>query len=259
MIFKRIITLSCLVTSVLSAAEGETYSSVEKAPPGKHKIALYGWLPAIDADSTVDGDTAPIDFSAKDILDNAEGAVFTRYEYLRHDNIGYYADFQWVNITGDSTVGPLDIDADIEQITVDLGAFYRLNLKNGAFFDSMLGIRYVDLKQKVNIDGPGPIAKQNLGGSEDWVEPVIGARLGLPMTETLTFLLRGDYGGFGVGSAADKNYNVVVATEWAFDEQWSTIIGWKYNYLDYSRGSGDDKFGFDGSFAGVIAAITYSF
>ncbi|MDD7983822.1 hypothetical protein PQO01_02525 [Lentisphaera marina] len=137
--------------------------------------------------------------------------------------------------------------------------FYRLNLRNGAFFDTMLGIRYVDLKQKIDVTPPGPIPTQNLGGSEDWVEPVIGARIGLPMTETLTFIMRGDYGGFGVGSAADKNYNVIVATEWAFDEQWSTILGWKYNYLDYSRGSGADEFGFDGSFSGVIAALTYSF
>mgnify|MGYP000117644506 CR=1 FL=1 len=253
---KKILPLTCLCASIFAAEEGESYKSVEK---GKHKIAFYGWLPAIDADSTVDGGTAPIDFSAKDVFDNAEGAVFTRYEYLSPDNIGYYADFQWVNITGDTTEGPLGVDADIEQITADLGAFYRLNLRDGAFFDAMLGIRYVDLKQKVDVDGPGPGPTKNLGGSEDWLEPVIGARLGIPMTETLTFLLRGDYGGFGVGSAADKNYNVVVATEWAFDEQWSTILGWKYNYLDYSRGSGNDEFGFDGSFAGVIAAITYSF
>lgn len=238
-------TLSCAI----SAEQDKT----------KHKIGFYGWLPKIDADSTVEGGTAPLDFSTKDVLNDLDGAFSGRYEYLNSNNLGFYTEFQWVSLHVNEGVGPSEINADIEQITADLGMFYRLNLKNGAYFDTMLGLRYVDLKQKITVKPPSPIPNQNLGGSEDWLEPVIGARLGLPMNDTLTLILRGDYGGFGVGSAADKNYNIMVATEWAFRENWSTVVGWKYNYLDYSRGSGADEFGFDGSFSGLIMALIHHF
>ncbi|MDD7983821.1 hypothetical protein PQO01_02520 [Lentisphaera marina] len=83
---RYLIPLSFMLTSPLIAEE---YDSVEKAPKGKHKIGVYGWVPKVDADSTVDGGTAPIDLSAKDVLDNLSGAFSGRYEYLRHDKIGY--------------------------------------------------------------------------------------------------------------------------------------------------------------------------
>jgi len=36
--------------------------------------------------------------------------------------------------------------------------------------------------------------------SEYWVDPVIGARWTLPLSESWSFRLRGDLGGFGIGS-----------------------------------------------------------
>ena len=86
------VALAILANSSLSAQE--TNSSVDKDNKGKHKIGIYGWLPKVDADATVDGGTAPIDLSAKDVLDNLDGAFSARYEYLNQENIGFYSDFQ---------------------------------------------------------------------------------------------------------------------------------------------------------------------
>ena len=145
---KNILPFTYILALALATEVSAANEASEKA---KHKIGVYGWLPVIDADSTVDGGTAPIDFSAKDTLDNLDGAFSGRYEYLSPDNIGFYTEFQWVSLKVDDDVGPLSIDADIEQITVDLGAFYRLDLRDGAYFDTMLGFVTSTLNKKLML------------------------------------------------------------------------------------------------------------
>jgi hypothetical protein len=59
---------------------------------------------------------------------------------------------------------------------------------------ALIGLRWVDIDYDVRFD--------TLTGSfgADWVDPWIGARAILPLSDTFALRLRGDVGGFGVGT-----------------------------------------------------------
>ena len=49
----------------------------------------------------------------------------------------------------------------------------------------------------------------------------------------MTLSLRGDIGGFGVGS--DLSWNAVGAASWAFAENWSAVLAYRLLDVDYDH------------------------
>ncbi len=95
---------------------------------------------------------------------------------------GYYVDL-------DGEFGPNDsIDVDLKDAMVDLLAAYRIETHafqgQTLFFDILPGLRYHYLKQEITPDLPGPLPSVTQGGSEDWIEPVLGGRVVWPFLKS---------------------------------------------------------------------------
>jgi outer membrane protein W len=162
-----------------------------------------------------------------------------------------------------------DLDIDPRLGMADFGLTYRLfeqrfgeKCKQKLTFEPYGGLRYVYLKQKIDLDvsiiGIG-LEGQTLGKSEDWVEPFIGGRIIWGLNDKIAINLRFDAGGFGIGSASRLIWNFAAGIDYKLSKKVSLDAGYRILDIDYSRGSGSDKFALDTKIEGPIIGVTILF
>ena len=123
------------------------------------------------------------------------------------------------------------------------------------------GLRCNYIRQVVDISaggGPGPGGATSLGGSTDWVDPIIGARVVMALNDRWTAGLRADIGGFGV-SEADLQWSVTGGFDYRPWETTSIKFGWRYYAIDMETTLSDGAFAYDVSQHGPYVALTFSF
>jgi hypothetical protein len=95
-------------------------------------------------------------------------------------------------------------------------------------------------------------------GSVDWTDPFIGARLRLAVAPGQEIFLRGDVGGFGVGSQlswqamAGYNFDFAIWNGVTF----SGLLGYRALYVDYEQGQGRRRYEFDMLQHGPVLGVT---
>ena len=73
-----------------------------------------------------------------------------------------------------------------------------------------------------------------VGQTQNWVDPVLGARFRLNLNKGLFLNLKGDAGGFGVGS--QLTYQIYAGAGKEFKKRYAAFLGYRYLYVDYSSG-----------------------
>ena len=252
--------LSCI--SMAAVILFSIYSPAQAASNDEWEITISPYFFAMSADytSTIDGKKAAIDMSFKDIIDDMDVLGGALHIEAWKGDWGILLDGIYTDMEGD--FGPKNnLSTKTTDIMIDLLGGYRL-LKNTLFdrplsVDIGAGLRYHYLKQEAQFSLPGARPKIKAGGSYDWVEPVIGTRIRWAFTEKVALLLGADMGGFGIGSASKLTWSVNTFINYQFSKHWSVAGGYRYLDMDYSRGSGNSKFGFDGSLDGVMIGVTW--
>ena len=131
-------------------------------------------------------------------------------------------------------------------------------------FDAYLGVRYWRTDISLNVDLPGvppliPPVQVSGSGTDDWYEPLIGARLRLGLTPTVGMSVFGNVGGFGVGDAADLTWTATFSVDWQFGKRWGAAFGWRTQAVEESSGSGVDLNGSEILTTGPIVGFIYRF
>jgi hypothetical protein len=141
----------------------------------------------------------------------------------------------------------------------------ELRLRN-IIFTQKFGYRVID-SQKVKVDGlagfrfwhfgttliptPSPTGN-NPYSSQNWVDPVLGARILVPLGPKLQTEIAGDAGGWGTGS--ELEYQIFGGLSYRIDPRWAVTAGWRYLYLRYGPRSPVD---IQIAESGVIFGVTY--
>jgi opacity protein-like surface antigen len=254
-----------------------TYGQDETAGDDKWQISFtpYFWAPSIDADVTTGGATLHADLSLDEILDNFDLFGFSGRVEMWKGDWGFFFDGQYVNADAEFDVtgpfGKVRLGADVEIVdsTLDFGVAYKLfkvpleaDRSRMLTFEPLGGLRYHYFKEEVKLTatvaGLGTRGT-TLGGDEEWVEPFVGARLKYDLTKNLAAGVRTDFGGFGIGSASKLTWNLIAGVDWQFKKNMSLKLGYKIYDMDYERGSGPSRIGFDGKMQGPMAALTIHF
>lgn len=188
----------------------------------------------------------------------------SRFEAWK-DRLGFTFDGQYtrVKLAGDASVGPIEVttrngntittgtaDFDLEYVseaaTFALATSYHFgsDTRNQAseessnrqfpllFAEPYAGIRISYLAQEIKID-PGA----DFNADEVFLDPILGARLGFQVSERVTFGVRGDVGGFGVGT--NLTWFLVAGLDWQFAQ--STSLRFAYRIFDTDTDIGDDN------------------
>lgn len=148
---------------------------------------------------------------------------------------------------------------------LEFGAGYRLGtlpLGVGSHpavsLEVLGGGRYVRLDVELDITGGGPLGAQlEVDKDVDWLEPFVGARLRFMLSKSLTFAIRGDAGGFGIGS--DMTWALVNTLQFQMSRKSVLLLGYRILDIDYDQGSGGTRFVYDIMMHGPTAGVMFRF
>lgn len=260
-----------------SSSDGKVASDIS----GWHfTIAPYAWAFGIEGNVEIAGHQTTVDASFVDILKASDSLVALQgHAEAQYDRFGVFVDGTYADIEAsfeESGGGPLvaaglNVDVDQEVVLIEIGTFYRavdrfqlwqrpIDRGGGTFtFDALAGARYtylgLDVDGKLNINRLA--FKRDVDGSHDWVDPFVGGRLELGLTESIDFALRGDVGGFGVGS--DFTWNTQALLGYSFSLLGANAEAWGgYRALgqDYDDNSGRRDFRWDVILHGPLIGMT---
>ncbi|MGH7286827.1 MAG: hypothetical protein ACREI8_02275, partial [Myxococcota bacterium] len=243
-------------------------------------VTPYIWGTAITGDVGAKGNTADVDASFSDILENLNAAIMGTVEarndrfIILFDGFGAWLEddvdvgAKTVNVPGfplvNATIGPSKVDVKLTQVVLDLKFGWRvLSLPTVALLgeapasedtrrfslDLLAGGRYWYLKTELDLKVPVTLSvglppgtplppglgdldlpslttdgiNRDIDADSDWVDPVVGARTGIDLTEQISLSLLGDVGGFDIGSASKFSWKANALLSWQFSESWALV------------------------------------
>ncbi|EAZ91790.1 hypothetical protein [Crocosphaera chwakensis] len=101
--------------------------------------------------------------------------------------------------------------------------------------------------------------KQNFKKDRTWLEPLLGGKLGLQISDPITFWLRGDASGFGLAGDTDISWNLLFGIDWWIHQQISLQLGYRFYEIDYKNTRDNNDFGFEENFNGLFLSASFHF
>ncbi len=283
-----LISLQAVESGELRAADIASTAPHGAADGWNFSFTTYGWLPWISGDLTVKGRTFDVDVTPGQVLDALDWSgipAWFSYAEARNGRVTLFNDIAYAKLSGSgdfAKTGPLgaatlsgNVSADYEQAIIEVGAAYEIWSGTHAgwgpsAFDVLAGGRYwhqdttvsadVSLNGNLGLDlEPGRVFARS--GSVDWVDPFIGARLRQQLAPGQNLTLRGDVGGFDVGSEfswqviATYDFEMCVSDNYVIDG----YLGYRALSVDYSQGSGTNRYEIDALQQGPVVGATLRF
>jgi len=234
MSLQRLTVVFLVVLALCSGARAED----ESETGWKWRWApIYLWAIQLEGEASTGPPNLAIDIDLSDVSDAIDGAFITNFGGIKDNRWGFMVDFNWIDISGNQG----QINVEFEAINAEVNGFYRVPIETGAI-DWLLGVRYYSYEFKLS---PTAIA-----ADEEWADPVVGVRWSVPFADNWSLLLRGDVGGFGVGS--DFTWQARAIVDWQPWKHASIDAGLRALAVDYETGSGSDRFKYDGTTWGPV-------
>jgi hypothetical protein len=224
----------------------------------QHALTPYLWGAAMSGTAAVGPVEADVDVGFSDILDHLKIGGMLSYRG-ENDRLVVLADAIYMDLEADktSTTGPIRIDslASMQQTAIELDVGRRVTERLVGF----AGLRYIDLDADVQVGttGPGQGLTRAAGARQNWIDPVIGAIADFPLSDRWSLDLRGDIGGFGVGS--NFAWQAMVTVNWRATKTIDVVGAYRYIDMDYDNGSGPNYFKYDMVMAGPSLGVTFRF
>lgn len=246
------------------------------AEPSKWALQItpYIWATGINAHIAPfqRGPTIGVEKTFSDIMKDLRFGGFINV-WGRYDRFVFSGDLMYVDLADSHNTGPLpelrlpgtaivipagaDIDfkLDTTLFTSTLMGGYRVFDTSQFTLDALGGARFWSVSNNAKIHG-------SLGGlngtvhykeSLEWVDPVVGLRAFVPLTENLSLQGEADIGGFGAGS--NFTWSALATVNYVFSDHLSASAGYKALGVDYE----DDGHVFNARFHGPILGMTYRF
>jgi hypothetical protein len=263
------------------------------------RVIPYGWLLGLYGKMTVKGRTANVNLPFDKILEKTFGSGNTLLALMgdfeaRNGPFGIYADGVWakVNASGDS----IHVRRFAPEITGAIGTSHGATIQLGiaeaggtyevarftmphadgpgfpVAIDFIAGARYwyqqanisFNLTAGLNI-ADLVIGSRNLAiaksGTVDWVDPLFGARARAEIAPGQNIFVRGDVGGFDVGSKI--SWQAIGGYSFDFAEKngitYSGIVGYRALYVDYTQGVGSTRYAYKMLTLGPVIGFGFQF
>lgn len=260
------LTLALLATLTPSIA-GETPAPSAKEPAAPvlttastkewwFTMTAYGWLTDTTGDIGVRGFKAPVSIGMDDVLDDLDFAYMTFLE-LGYKRWSLGVDGIYAKMSDDSTfaLGPVSGTAslEMEQAFITTRLQYRIHESESAKVDVFAGFRWsyldVDLNVNANLNRGG----LEVGVTEDWFDPILGARAIVSVGGGWFVQAAGDIGGFGAES--ELTWQALGGVGYRFSPMVSMVAGYRAMGVDYEK----DGFLFDTVSHGPVVGLSLTF
>lgn len=228
-------------------------------------IAVYLWLSGLNGDIGIGDNRTELDVSFGDIWENFDVGAQLHLEVWWKRWL-FFIDPSYVKLSTKNTqtkiIGSTKTNTEVKQFIFEFAGGYRVaeiplskspNSSNGDTWpklnvDLYGGGRVFSLDSTIRLtqDTPGGPVRETLKRDKSWFDFIVGTRLLFNLTENLLFSVKTDLGGFGFGFSSDISWNFV--TNIGYELPWwgvTPYVGYRLLYIDYSDGSGDNRFVYD--------------
>jgi opacity protein-like surface antigen len=218
-----------------------------------YKATLYGWFPGLTASVDTRFGTIESESSTSDALSDLDMAFMGSFA-AQHGRWGFVGDLLYTDLSstqdtpfalyGEGTVG-------VKMTALSGYALYRVSTDPKVMFDIGAGFRNFNVDIDVSLSpGVAGGASQSIDGN--WTDPLVAARLAVPLDEDWFLMGFADFGGTGSG---DQTWQVYAGVGYEFNDRWSTQLG--YRYMDISKELDGRDVSLD--LSGPVLALSYSF
>ena len=269
-------TASPVAATLAQTPAGDSFANPASSNTWQFAVAPYFFAPfRVRADVTVAGRSGRIDLGLGSILNLDRAYTAGLRVEAQKEKLGLILDGLYIFARQGRSVGvtfpagtlqsvgintPVRLTTNgslvVRQGTIDLAASYRVvdtTIGDAASTRSyprltvapILGLRINSLSQKLEVDairvGSFPFLvpiNQDFSFSRTFVEPLLGAQIGLNLSDRWTVGIRGDVSGFNISADRNFTWNFLVGTQYAFSPNTALQLGYRFNNFDFEDGSG---------------------
>lgn len=217
-------------------------------------VSVYLWTPETKTKITTPLGPIETKLSFSDALENLDAAFMGTLK-TRRGKISLIGDIVHTDLSfSNATPGPVfgGAQTSVKTTVVNTYALYELQGDEQFALDIGAGLRWFSTDTSLNLLPAGAGAGRAARTNDDWLDPVIAARVRVNINERWSARFFVDYGGF---SSTSESWQVVATARYAFNEKWSVSGG--YRFLDVSHGPSSNAFEFSQS--GPLIGFSYSF
>ena len=240
------------------------------------------WLPLrISGPVEIGNTSTDVDITLGELLDGLQGLFEGGFEVTNDEwSFELWSLFMDVGADARTTalLGTRETDVDFRATLVDMVAAYRLgewslgSSETATWgLDLLTGLIVYDLDLEVDTLGPFGV-DLGLVRDENWVDFIVGGRLEFEFSDRLSMSLRGEVGGFGIGTSSKLVWNTTLLAEYKLSRKHRLIkchkihcvdcrlvAGFRYFDVDWEKGSGRDRVGYDWQVYGPIVGVNIYF
>lgn len=262
MSFGALLTLTSISTAWASDSTSDEWTFT---------VAPYLWAVGMNGDVGVAGFKTSVNDSFVDIMQDSDSVMAFMGDFSASKGPwSFFVSPVWAKLgSDDESFGPIKADITETITIIGFGMKYRLAewsladapggspaWANQMFtFDLLAGGRYTHLDIELDFKRIGMRDR-----SKDWVDPFVGAVTEMGLTDKLSFRVRGDVGGFGVGSDITLNgVGLLGYKVRPFGLDGTLAAGYRALYQDYTDGSGRNKFTCNMTLHGPVLGLAVTF
>jgi hypothetical protein len=219
-------------------------------------IPFYLWFSGLQGNVGAGGYVAPVNVSFADVFSQLNIGYMSVLD-IRRKKIGLLTDLVFISVSSDQKTTPVGklysgFTANAKTFFLDPEAYYRLIEKDQGSVDVVGGARFWRLNNSLDLL-QGTLSATSVGQTQSWVDPLLGARFRLNLKKNFFADLKGDAGGFGVGS--QLTYQIYSGIGKDLKQKYSLLLGYRYMYVDYKTGG----FLYDIHMNGMLAGFNIRF
>lgn len=230
-------------------ALASTLSAPARAGEWQFNATPYLMLPSMNGDAQVGPLQVDVDTSPSDVFSNLNWGIMGLLE--AHNGVwGVNLDLTYMNldVTDDRARG----SANGHQGAYSATALYRV----APMIDVYAGVRINSLG--VRLEGFDIIGNRIEGSrSQSWVDPLVGVRAVIPISEKFEFGFLADIGGFGMGSEIAAQVWPTIG--WRMGRTAKLLAGYRVIHTDYRTGEGANRFVYDITTFGPTVGVNIGF
>jgi len=245
-------TRAAVALSAVAVLGTATPANAQPEREWQHAFATYLMAAGMDGNVDIGTLTADANLSFSDLLDHLKLGMMMAYAAERGDwKVGIDAIYMNLEASKATPAG-LQFDSEANQALISMDVAYRLRER----VEVLAGLRYNDIETDLAVAGVtgGPLLASR---SESWLDPYVGARYTLPLADQWTLTLRGDVGGFGVGS--DSAWQFVSRFNWQLGDSLVMIFGYRVIDVDYDDGANAERVVFDVRSSGPVVGFGWRY
>ena len=243
------LTTGVALASLLAAGLATSLSAQVTSPDGRWEFSVSPYLlvPSMKGTSGIGDLQVDVDASPGDIFSHLQFGAMLLME-ANNGTWGVAVDGIYMNLTQDGASDRISAEAGMKQGALELTGFRRVT----GWAEVLVGGRLNRLSAELQTLG---LQARSKSADQNWFDPIVGARLQVPNSGKWMLTLRGDIGGFGVGS--DLAWQVIPKVGYRFSKLFELNAAYRVISMDYNEG--DPAFLYDMRIFGPEIGLAFHF